>query len=64
MTNSFQQSFSHLAYRALERDSMNNVEGADEAMGRYLNNNMDLVELKWWADKEREWNNLKEEDKR
>lgn len=56
-----QQQLSSSAYRAIERDSLNNVEGADEAMIRFLKNEMNMVEMKWWSDKEQEWLSLNEE---
>jgi len=48
------------AYNALERDSMNDLEGANEAFDSFLGRSMPREQELHWADREREWRQLHE----
>ena len=49
-----------LAYRSLERDSLNDVEGADQAFDKFLYHEMNRKDLFAWASRENEWMSLQD----
>lgn len=49
-----------LAYNALERDDMNDIEGASEAFDRFMKNEMPKPEIIKWAERELEYQSLQD----
>ncbi len=49
---------SKLAYKALERDFLNDLEGANEALEKFLDDKMTLKDAKYWAQREEEFTQL------